>query len=179
LQLRVAANDHGAPQVPHPDEHATKFGSRPGLVARVGGRDGGGEWQAWKVRETREGAMTTAADLVAAAKSQIENLSPDEVEAEIASGDAVLVDIREADELAGGRIPGAIHVPRGMLEFRADPSSPYHQEPLDPTKRVILHCASGGRSALSAAALKQLGYSQIAHLDGGMNAWKDAGKAIE
>lgn len=123
--------------------------------------------------------MTTAAELVAAAKAQIENLTPDQVEAEIASGDAVLVDIREADELANGRIPGSVHVPRGMLEFRADPTSPYHQEPLDPSKRVILHCASGGRSALSAAALKELGYSRIAHLDGGMNAWKEAGKSTE
>jgi len=120
-----------------------------------------------------------AADLVAAAKAQIENLDPDAVEAELASGDAVLVDVREADELeATGRIPGSVHIPRGMLEFRADPTSPYHQEPLDPSARVILHCASGGRSALAAAALKDMGYDRIAHLDGGMKAWKEAGKPV-
>jgi rhodanese-related sulfurtransferase len=124
--------------------------------------------------------MATAADLVAAAKAQIENLNVDEVEKELATGEALIVDIREADELdATGRIPGAIHIPRGMLEFRADPSSPYHQQPLDPSKRVILHCASGGRSALSAAALQHLGYERVAHLDGGMNAWKEAGKPTE
>ena len=121
----------------------------------------------------------SAADLVTEAKGKIENLDPASVEAELASGDAVLVDIREADELAGGRIPGAVHVPRGMLEFRADPTSSYHQEPLDPSKRVILHCASGGRSALAAATLQQMGYTRIAHLDGGFKAWQEAGKATE
>lgn len=117
-----------------------------------------------------------AADLVAEAKAQIENLDADAVEAELASGEAILVDIREADEVANGRIEGSIHVPRGMLEFRADPSTPYHQEPLDPSKRVILHCASGGRSALAAATLKSMGYDRVAHLDGGFKGWKEAGK---
>jgi rhodanese-related sulfurtransferase len=121
-----------------------------------------------------------AADLVAAAKADLENLDPDAVEAEVSSGQAVLVDLREAEELeATGRIPGAVHVPRGMLEFRADPSSPYHQAPLDPSARVILHCASGGRSALAAATLKEMGYQNVAHLDGGVNAWKEAGKPLE
>ena len=117
-----------------------------------------------------------ASELVAEAKAKIDNLDPDTVERELASGDAVLVDIREAEELQGGRIEGSVHVPRGMLEFRADPSSPYHQEPLDPSKRVILHCASGGRSALAAATLKEMGYQNVAHLDGGFNGWKEAGK---
>ncbi len=122
----------------------------------------------------------SAADLVAEAKAQIENLDVATVESEIASGDVVLVDIRDAHELeATGRIPGSIHIPRGMLEFRADPSTPYHQEPLDPGKRVILHCASGGRSALAAATLQAMGYEHVAHLDGGFNAWKEAGKPTE
>ena len=119
-----------------------------------------------------------AADLVAEAKSRVENLDPDAVEREVASGDAVLVDIREAEEFGEGRIPGAVHVPRGMLEFRADPSSPYHQQPLDPSARVILHCASGGRSALAAATLGEMGYERVAHLDGGIKAWKEAGKPV-
>lgn len=122
----------------------------------------------------------SASDLVGEAKGRVENLDPDAVERELASGDAVLVDLREAEELdQNGRIPGAIHVPRGMLEFRADPTSPYHQEPLDPSKRVILHCASGGRSALGASVLQEMGYSNVAHLDGGITAWKDAGKPVE
>ena len=92
----------------------------------------------------------------------------------------ILVDIRDAPELeAAGRIPGSIHIPRGMLEFRADPATPYHQAPLDPARRVILHCASGGRSALAAVALKEMGYERVAHLDGGFNAWKEAGQPPE
>ncbi len=120
-----------------------------------------------------------AADLVAEAKGKIENLDPDTVERELASGDAVLVDIREAEELQGGRIDGSVHIPRGMLEFRADPTSPYHREPLDPSKRVILHCASGGRSALAADTLQQMGYTNVAHLDGGIKAWQESGRPTE
>ncbi len=96
----------------------------------------------------------------------------------MAAGSA-LIDLRDARELeANGRIPGAVHVPRGMLEFRADPTGPYHQEPFDPAKRIIVHCASGGRSALAAATLQDMGYSNVAHLDGGVNAWKEAGKPV-
>lgn len=120
-----------------------------------------------------------AADLVAEAKSQIENLGPDEVEDELQRGDAVLVDIRDAPEREHGSIPGAVHVPRGMLEFRADTTSPYHQEPLDPSKRVILHCASGGRSALAVRTLQTMGYENVAHLDGGFDAWKESGKPTD
>lgn len=121
----------------------------------------------------------SAAELVGDAKKRVVNLDPDAVERALAEGDAVLVDLREAEELETGRIPGAMHVPRGMLEFRADPTSPYHKEPLDPSKRVILHCASGGRSALAAVTLQEMGYTDVAHLDGGFAAWKDAGKAVE
>ena len=121
----------------------------------------------------------TAAELVAEAKSRIENLDADTVERELGAGDAVLVDLREADELAAsGCIPSSVHVPRGMLEFRADPASPYHQEPFEPTRRIILHCASGGRSALAAATLQDMGYTRVAHLDGGFKAWADAGKPV-
>ncbi len=128
-----------------------------------------------------EARMTKRAGyLVTEAKAQVEALDPSAVERELQSGDAVLVDLREPAELAEhGRIPGSVHVPRGMLEFRADPTSSYHQEPLDPSKRVILHCASGGRSALGAATLRAMGYSDVAHLDGGMTAWKEAGKPVE
>lgn len=121
----------------------------------------------------------TAAQMVADAKGRVENVTPDQVEEQVAAG-AVLVDLREAEELdATGRIPGSVHVPRGMLEFRADPTSPYHQEPFDPSRRVIVHCASGGRSALAAATLQDMGYQDVAHLDGGINAWKESGKPVE
>jgi rhodanese-related sulfurtransferase len=121
----------------------------------------------------------TAAELVAEAKANVENLTPDQVAQEIEQG-AVLIDLREPNELTeNGKIPGAVHAPRGMLEFYADPSSAYHRAEFDPGKRVILHCASGGRSALAAGMLKQLGYENVAHMDGGINAWKAAGKPTE
>lgn len=122
-------------------------------------------------------AGKTAAQLVAEAKARIDNLTPDEVQAELEQG-AVLVDVREAAERAQCAIAGSLHIPRGMLEFKADPASPAHPAALDPQRRVILHCASGGRSALAGATLKQLGYTNVAHLDGGMKAWLAAGKPV-
>lgn len=122
----------------------------------------------------------TAAELVAEAKGRVENLTVDEVAAEMAAGNAVLVDLREPEELAtNGKIPGSVHVPRGMLEFRADPTSAYHQEPFEPSRRVIVHCAAGGRSALAAATLQDMGYASVAHLEGGFTAWKEAGRPVE
>src|SRR3954468_14943542 len=120
----------------------------------------------------------TAAQLVAEAKGRIQNLTPEQVNAEIAAG-ATVVDIREPGELTiNGWIPGSVSAPRGMLEFYADPTSPYHRAEFDPTRRIILSCASGGRSAPGVVALKQMGYEQIAHLDGGFNAWKAKGYPI-
>lgn len=121
----------------------------------------------------------SASQMVAQAKGNIENLSPDQVAAEQKSGSTTLIDIREEDELASGRLKGAIHAPRGMLEFYADPSGPYHREEFDPESRIILVCASGGRSALAAETLQQMGYSNAAHLDGGLNAWIAQGLPIE
>ena len=121
-----------------------------------------------------------ALDLVSEAKQKVENLTPDQVATELDSGDALLVDVREPQERqATGAIPGAISAPRGMLEFYADPSLPYHKEEFDPDRRIILHCASGGRSALGAATLKEMGYSNVAHLDGGIKAWQEAGQPVE
>jgi rhodanese-related sulfurtransferase len=114
----------------------------------------------------------SAAQMVASAKARIENLSPDDVAAELQSGSVTLVDIREPDECeAGGSLPGAIRAPRGMLEFYADPTSPYHRQEFDPDSRIILTCASGGRSALATETLLRMGYHNVAHLDGGLKAW--------
>lgn len=121
----------------------------------------------------------TAAELVQNAKSGIENLTPEQVREEMQNGNAVLVDIRDSPELANGAIPGSVHASRGMLEFHADPASPYHKPELDPGKRTILHCASGGRSALAVQTLKAMGYGNIAHLDGGFKAWEAAGLPVE
>lgn len=121
----------------------------------------------------------TAAQLVQSAKGSIENLTPDQVQAEMATGKVTLVDVRDAPELANGTIPGSVHASRGMLEFYADPSSPYHKPELDPDHRVILHCASGGRSALAVQTLRELGYNNVAHLDGGFKAWQAEGKPVK
>ena len=122
----------------------------------------------------------TAAAMVAEAKGRIENLPPQKVAEEIAGGDALLVDIRESEERAQhGAIKGAVHAPRGMLEFYADPASPYHRPEFEPGKRIILQCASGGRSALATDMLAKLGYERAAHLDGGFKAWKEQGLPVE
>ena len=122
----------------------------------------------------------TAAQLVAEAKASIENLTAEQVAQEIASGDVLVVDIREPEERrTNGAIAGSISAPRGMLEFYADPTGAYHKEGFDPDRRVILHCASGGRSALAVKTLQELGYANIAHLDKGFNGWKEQGHPVE
>jgi rhodanese-related sulfurtransferase len=122
----------------------------------------------------------TAADLVAEAKERVENLTVDQVAEEIERGDALIVDLRESGEREEhGAIPGAVHAPRGMLEFWADPTCSYHRPEFDPSRRLILHCAGGGRSALAADTLQHMGYANVAHLDGGFNAWKAADRPTE
>jgi rhodanese-related sulfurtransferase len=125
-------------------------------------------------------AAKTAAELVAEAKGRVANLTVDDVAAEVAGSDPLIVDIREpAEREKHGSIPGAISAPRGMLEFYADPTSQYHLAEFDPNRRVILHCAAGGRSALAADTLQQMGYTDVAHLDGGFTAWKQAGQPVD
>ena len=125
------------------------------------------------------GKRHSATDLVQKAKQEVENLSPEQLRDELKDPKVVLVDIREAEELAqNGKIEGSVHAPRGMLEFYADPSLPYHKPEFDEQKRIVLHCASGGRSALAAKTLKEMGYSNIAHLDGGLKAWKEKGLPV-
>jgi rhodanese-related sulfurtransferase len=122
----------------------------------------------------------SAAELVREAKARVESLGVEQVAEELARGDALLVDVREPDERRSeGAIPGAMPVPRGLLEFAADPASPAHRAGLEPGRRVILHCASGARSALAAATLRELGYERVAHLEGGFAAWKAAGRPLE
>jgi rhodanese-related sulfurtransferase len=121
---------------------------------------------------------TTVVELVTQAKAQVENLTPEQVAREAEQG-AVLVDLREPAGLQrDGMIQGAIQAPRGMLEFYADPTSPYHRDEFDPNRRTILYCASGGRSALGAVALAELCYTDVAHLDGGIKAWRTDGRPI-
>ena len=124
-------------------------------------------------------ASKSAIDFVKEAKQQIENLTPQQVKEELSKGNVNLIDIRESEELQNGKIPGAVNAPRGMLEFYADSSLPYYRPEFDKNKRIILHCASGGRSALAVKTLKEMGYENIAHLDGGLKAWVEAGMDVE
>ena len=119
--------------------------------------------------------MKTANEMIAAAKARIPNLNPDQVAREIEAG-ALIVDVREPQERKQAIIAGSISAPRGMLEFFADPTLPYHKKEFAADRHIILHCAGGGRSALAADTLKQMGYTNVSHLDGGMKAWQDAGK---
>jgi rhodanese-related sulfurtransferase len=118
----------------------------------------------------------TAAEMVTEAKRKVPGITPDEV----ARMDHVLiVDVRDPAEVqASGKLPGALNVPRGMLEFRADPSSPYHDKNFDPAKTLVLYCASGGRSALAGATLQELGYSDVRNM-GAFKDWADRGLPIE
>jgi rhodanese-related sulfurtransferase len=129
----------------------------------------------------QEAAMAkTAADLVAEAKQRVQNLTVEQTAEEFERGDALFVDLRESSERQEhGAIPGAVHAPRGMLEFWADPTSSYHRAEFDPNRRIILHCAGGGRSALAADTLQHMGYANVAHLDGGFSAWKAAEQPVE
>lgn len=122
----------------------------------------------------------TVLELIKEAKGRVTNLTPAQVAAELVGGDLLLVDVREPGERAQhGAIPGAVHAPRGMLEFYADPTSPYHRPEFDPARRTIVYCAAGSRSALAADALQQLGYSNVAHLDGGFTRWQEGERAVE
>ncbi|MGI3187249.1 rhodanese-like domain-containing protein [Nioella aestuarii] len=118
--------------------------------------------------------------LVAEAKAVIETISPADALAQAEAGEALLVDIRDIRELEReGRIPGAFHAPRGMLEFWVDPESPYHKPPLATDKTLVLFCASAWRSALSAKALQEMGVENVAEIDGGFSAWRAAGLPVE
>ncbi len=122
----------------------------------------------------------TVADLVAEAKSRIEELSVEQLQAEIEAGDVTVVDIRDVRERWDkGAIPGAKSMPRGMLEFWFDPESPYYRSGLEFDRRYVLHCAGGHRSALAADVLQELGYTNVAHLTVGFNGWSEVGGAVE
>lgn len=124
-------------------------------------------------------AQKTATDMVKAAKQEIENLTPRQAYDEIKKGNITVIDIREPDELKqSGTIAGAVNAPRGMLEFYADASLPYHKPEFDKEKRIILYCASSGRSALAVKTLKEMGYTNVAHIDGGLKAWQTAGLPV-
>lgn len=119
----------------------------------------------------------TVAELIAAANAQIENVSPQDAAAQVAAGEAVLLDVREPVEWEH-HVEDAVQVPRGLLEFAADPTSPRYKAELDPAGRVIVYCRSGARAALACATLKDMGYENVANLAGGFTAWQEAGLPV-
>ncbi|MBF9028781.1 rhodanese-like domain-containing protein [Rhodobacterales bacterium HKCCE3408] len=113
-------------------------------------------------------------DMVAEASREVPRINQQDAAAMIAEG-AVLLDVREPAEITEtGKAEGAVTIPRGLLEFRADPASELHNPALDPDKPVILYCAAGGRAALAGKALKDLGYSKVYNL-GGFRDWVEGG----
>ena len=118
--------------------------------------------------------------LVDAAEKEIKTLSLDEANALLANDATVFVDIRDIRELhREGKIAGALHAPRGMLEFWVDPDSPYHREVFAQDKTYVLYCASAWRSALAAQTLQHMGMDNVCHIAGGFTAWQAAALAIE
>ena len=118
-----------------------------------------------------------------ALKERIKNLSVEDVQSmqsAIAADEVLLVDLREIQELIDlGTIPGAKHVARGMLEFWADPESPYYREYFQEEKPIVVFCAGGGRSVYATLALEEMGFKDVAHLEVGFNGWKKAGGEVE
>ena len=125
-------------------------------------------------------AITSSKALVEAAKAEITTLSRDEVDQLRQKDACVLIDIRDIRELEKeGRIQGAVHAPRGMLEFWADPESPYHREVFATDKTLVLFCAASWRSALAVKSLQDMGLTAIAEMDGGFKVWKDEERAVD
>ena len=118
-------------------------------------------------------------DLLAAANGSVPAISPQDAKALIESGQVLVVDVRDGLEIqSSGKVQGAKHVARGMLEFRADPDSPYYDNAFNREKTVLVYCASGGRAALAGKTLQDMGYKDVRNL-GGFKGWAESGGAVE
>ena len=124
-------------------------------------------------------SMKTVQTMLAEAEAEVPRISPDEAKGLLGRADVLFLDVREPAEVAtSGKVPGALAVPRGLVEFRADPASAMHDTAFDRAKTVIAYCASGGRSALVGKTLKDMGYSNVRNL-GGFKGWLEAGGEVE
>jgi len=120
------------------------------------------------------------AEMVAAAEREIETLPVADAIRHHGAGDVAFVDLRDIRELdREGRVPGAFHCPRGMLEFWLDPASKYHKPVFAAARKFVFFCAAGARSALAAQTAQRMGLKPVAHIGGGFGAWRDAGGPIE
>jgi rhodanese-related sulfurtransferase len=123
--------------------------------------------------------MKTVQTMLAEADAQVPRISPEEAKGLVGRADVLFLDVREPGEVAtAGKVPGALAVPRGLVEFRADPASPMHDAAFDRAKTIVAYCASGGRSALVGKVLKDMGYANVRNL-GGFKGWLDAGGEVE
>lgn len=123
--------------------------------------------------------MKTVQSMLAEADAAVPRISPDEAKALVGKANVLFLDVREPAEVAAsGKVPGAVAVPRGLVEFRADSASPMHDAAFDKTKTVVAYCASGGRSALVGKVLKDMGYADVRNL-GGFKGWLEAGGPVE
>ena len=121
----------------------------------------------------------TVKQMLEAANATVPKITPGQAKELIGKGNTLVLDVRDAPEVEkSGKVAGAVHVSRGMLEFRADPDSPYHDKNFAKDKTVILYCASGGRAALAGKVLKDMGYGQVYNI-GGFKDWADSGGAVE
>jgi rhodanese-related sulfurtransferase len=122
---------------------------------------------------------TNVREMMEAANAAVPRVTPAQAREMIDKGNTLIVDVRDAPELdASGKVAGALHVSRGMLEFRADPDSPYHNKNFGKDKSIIVYCASGGRSALAGKVLKDMGYERVYNL-GAFKDWAESGGAVE
>ena len=122
---------------------------------------------------------TTVKEMLEAANAVVPRISVQEAKALVGKPNVVFVDVREPPEVAAsGKVAGALAIPRGLLEFRADPESPLHDAAFDRAKTIIAYCASGGRSALAGKTLKEMGYTDVRNL-GGFKDWAEAGGEVE
>src|SRR5215470_9414523 len=122
---------------------------------------------------------TSVKQMMEAANAAVPRITPAQAGEMIVKGNTLVVDVRDAPEMEkSGKVAGAVHVSRGMLEFRADPESPSHDKNFAKDKTVIVYCSSGGRAALSGKVLKDMGYNRVYNL-GGFKDWADAGGDVE
>jgi rhodanese-related sulfurtransferase len=122
---------------------------------------------------------TNVKEMMATTKAAVPQITPAQAREMITKGNTLVIDVRDAPEVEkDGKIAGALHVSRGMLEFRADPETPYHDKNFSEDKSVILYCASGGRSALGGKVLKDMGYAQVYNL-GAFKDWVASGGAVD
>jgi rhodanese-related sulfurtransferase len=122
---------------------------------------------------------TSVKQMMEAANAAVPRITPAQAQEMIAKGNALIVDVRDGTEVGqSGKVKGAVHVSRGLLEFRADPDAPTHDKSFSRDKNVILYCGSGGRAALAGKLLKDMGYAHVYNA-GGFKDWVESGGAVE